>query len=256
MGLLDIDISGRGVARLMLNRPDRGNALSPELIEELAQMLHQVSANDHVRVIILAGAGRHFCAGADVAKLRGAQSPEAPVVPRVTLSDLLDILDTLPKPVIARVHGACIGAGIALANCCDVVVAMEGSFFSIPELRLGLVPTGLLPYFVRAMGRSAFRRYGLSGERIAAAEAHRLGFVHQLASVDHAEEQEEQIVDALMHAAPGAVRQFKQRLGPYNQISASTGHETDEDPVRKAEILEGTSSFRKKQPPAWYVPPV
>jgi methylglutaconyl-CoA hydratase len=256
MSLLDIAVSGRGVARLTLNRPDRGNALSPELIEELAQVLHRVSTDDHVRVIILAGAGRHFCAGADVAKLRGAQSPEAPVVPRVTLSDLLDILDTLPKPVIARVHGACIGAGIALANCCDVVVAMEGSFFAIPELRLGFVPTGLLPYFVRAMGRSAFRRYGLSGERIAAAEAHRLGFVHQLASVDHAEEQVEQIVDALMHAAPGAVRQLKQRLAPYNQISASAGHETDEDPVRKAEILEGMSSFRKKQPPAWYVPPV
>jgi methylglutaconyl-CoA hydratase len=246
--------SDRGIATIELNRPERGNALNHQLIEELVRHLGELAADDRTRLIVLRGAGRHFCTGADVAQLRNAAPASSAPVTHVPLLTLMEVCDAFPKPTVALVQGGCVGAGVALASCFDVVIAIEKSFFSYPELRLGLVPSGLLPYFVRAVGYRAFRRYGISGERIPAADAHHLGLVHQLSPEVLVEKHLDEITDALLHAAPGAIRHLKQRLVPYAAMPASSEQPTEEDQARNAEIQEGTSSFRKKEKPSWYPP--
>ena len=223
----------RGITTVTLNRPDRGNALGQLLLRELQSCVAAADVNPSVRVVVLRGAGRHFCTGADVAE-RGVHSEG-----RVELVDVLSAIDTLGKPVVALVQGGCVGGGLALAACCDAVLAMEDAFFSVPELRLGLVPSGLLPFFVRALGTRALRRYGLSGERILAAEAVRLGIASQIGG----EAELEALADAMLLAAPGAVRLFKRRLA---------GEMVADDPARQAEISEGVASFKERRKPAWY----
>lgn len=238
----------RGVVTVTLNQPDRGNALGQMMMSELSSVLNTAAADDQSRIVVLRGAGRHFCSGADVSE-RGAGGAG-----RIPLPDLLRTVDMFPKPMVAVVQGGCIGGGLALVACCDVALAMETAFFSVPELRLGLVPSALLPFFVRTIGYRAFRRYGLSGERIPAAEALRLGIVTSVLVSDQIEAEIETLIDALLHAAPGAVRRLKKRLAPYAAISPAEG-EGIEDPDGAAEMQEGVASFREKRKPAWYIPP-
>ena len=133
-----------------------------------------------LRVVVLRGSGRHFCTGADLAargdEAHGASSPGR----RPTLPDVLAALDALPKPTVAVVHGGAVGGGAAFAACCDVVIAADSAFFAIPEVRVGMAPLGVAPFLIRAMGHRSFRRYGLTGERIPAAVALRLGLAHEV----------------------------------------------------------------------------
>src|SRR5438067_4797488 len=151
------------------------------MLDELAEAFGALALDQDARIVVLRGSGRHFCTGADLAA-RAAETPvpasKAATAP-VSLRDVLANLDSLPKPTLAVVQGAAIGGGAAFAACCDVVIAAESAFFSIPEVRVGMPPLGVAPFLVRAIGHRGFRRYGLSGERIAAVEALRLGLAHQ-----------------------------------------------------------------------------
>jgi methylglutaconyl-CoA hydratase len=227
----------RGVVTLTLNRPERGNAMNQPAIDALYQQLDELADDPQVRVILLRGNGRHFCAGADVSGLH--EEVSGPSLP-----DLVARVDGFPKPTIALVHGGAIGGGLAIAAACDVLLATAEAFFSIPELRLGLVPAGLLPFFLRAIGARAFRRYGISGERIFASEALRLGLVHQVVSAGELEAAVDPVVDAMLHAAPLGVRRLKAVL--------VGGAAAADDPGQQAELEEGRASFREKRKPAWY----
>ena len=244
---LSISTSARGVMTVLLNRPERGNALGQQMLSGLMAALETARTDARIRILLLRGAGRHFCSGADLAE-RGASSAN-----RVALPDVLAAVDVLPKPTVAVVQGGCVGGGLALATCCDAVLAMENAFFSVPELRLGLVPTALMPFFVRALGPRALRRYGLSGERIAAAAALRLGIVGAVLEEGKADAEVEALLDALLHSAPGAVREFKRRLGIYGTLPPADTQPGDAE--LEAERQEGVASFREKRKPAWYVPP-
>src|SRR5215510_13484501 len=203
---LSVDVSRRRIATITLNRPDRGNAFDQTMLNELAHQLAALGADDNVRIIMLRGAGRHFCTGADLASRTG-DAPPAARAP-ASLRDVLLALDTLPKPTIAVVHGGAGGAGFVA--CCDVAIATDAAFFSIPEVRVGMPPLGVMPFLVRAMGHRSFRRYGLSGERIKAAEALRLGLVHETCDATGLEETVIRIADELLHGAPGAIAALKE----------------------------------------------
>ena len=233
----------RGITTVTLNRPDRNNALSQQMMRELLRFVANAAHDAAIRVVVLRGAGKHFCSGADVGE-RGAHSEG-----RVELVDVLTSIDTLGKPVVAVVQGGCVGGGLALSACCDVVLALEGAFFSVPELRLGLVPTGLLPFFVRALGPRALRRYGLSGERISAQDALRLGVVSAMVAEADIEAEIATLADALLMAAPGAVSLFKRRLAQYE---TAAGEVIQDDPGRAHEIAEGVASFKERRKPHWY----
>jgi methylglutaconyl-CoA hydratase len=257
-----VEVSARRIATVLLNRPERGNAFDQTMLDELGRAFAALAVDSGVRIVVLRGSGRHFCTGADLAA-RGADraataaaaSADAPPVAtaHVSLRDVLVALDTQPKPTMAVIHGAAIGGGAAFAACCDVVIAAADAFFSIPEVRVGMPPLGVAPFLVRAIGHRSFRRYGLSGERIAATEALRLGLAHQICAADALDETLARIADEFLHGAPGAISALKSAAAQYATptLSAILATPAGHDP-KGPEALEGLASFREKRKPSWY----
>jgi methylglutaconyl-CoA hydratase len=252
-----VEVSARRIATVLLNRPERGNAFDQLMLDELGQAFAALAAGDEARIVVLRGSGRHFCTGADLAA-RAATAPAHPpqaATAHASLRDVLAALDALPKATIAVVHGAAVGGGAAFAACCDTVIAAESAFFSIPEVRVGMPPLGVAPFLVRAIGHRHFRRYGLSGERIAAPEALRLGLAHQVCAADALDETLAGIADAFLQGAPGAITALKGAAAQYASptLSAILAAQPAHDP-KTPEALEGIASFREKRKPSWYPP--
>jgi methylglutaconyl-CoA hydratase len=250
-----VDVSARRIATVLLNRPECGNAFDQVMLDELGQAFAALAADAAARVVVLRASGRHFCTGADLAA-RGteASAQTLPATPaRTSLRDVLAGLDALPKPTLALIHGAAVGGGAAFAACCDVVIAAADAFFSIPEVRVGMPPLGVAPFLVRAIGHRNFRRYGLSGERITAAEALRLGLAHQVCAANALDEALAGIADAFLHGAPGAISAIKSAAAQYASPTLSTilATQPGHDP-KTPEALEGIASFREKRKPSWY----
>jgi methylglutaconyl-CoA hydratase len=257
-----LEQASRGIATIVLNRPDRGNALNRTMLAELAQALDALVRDDTVRLAVLRGAGKHFCAGADLTDRdradrdradRDRGDPGRTDPPAVTLFDVLAALDGLSKPTIAAVHGGAIGAGAAIAACCDIVVAGDATFFSIPEVRIGMAPVRLAPIFIRAIGHRNFRRYGISGERIAATEALRIGLAHELCPAHALDAMVAEVADAVLHGAPGAIAELKSACaGLAMPPWPRPGERAEPGAAKSAEAIEGTASFRDKRKPSWY----
>jgi len=253
-----VEVSARRIATVLLNRPERGNAFDQIMLDELGQAFAALAATEEARIVVLRGSGRHFCTGADLAARAVVAAPAQPLAAataHVSLREVLAGLDALPKPTLAVVHGAAVGGGAAFAACCDVVIAADSAFFSIPEVRVGMPPLGVAPFLVRAIGHRNFRRYGLSGERITAVEALRLGLAHQICPVDALDETLARIADAFLHGAPGAISALKNAAAQYASptLSAILAAQPAHDP-KTPEAIEGIASFREKRKPSWYPP--
>lgn len=253
-----VERGARGVATLTLDRPDRGNAYDDAMLRELAAELAAIAADPAIRVLVLRGAGKHFCVGADIAwHRRNQERHDAPASPSPKLVDVLLRLDALAKPTIALLHGAAVGGGLALAACCDIALAEEAAFFSIPEVRIGLVPGPLVPIFLRAMDYRAFRRYGLSGERFSAAEALALGLVQWVGAADAIEAELARLVEEILLGAPGAIAALKAaaaRLAgaPITPALLAELEEASRGMIETEEAREGVASFLEKRKPRWY----
>jgi methylglutaconyl-CoA hydratase len=251
MSGIEVEVSARGVVTILLNRPERSNAIDQATLDELARQFSSLGTDERARIVVLRGAGKHFCAGADL--VARASAPE-PGPAQATIVDLLAALDRLPKPTVAAVHGAAIGAGAALAACCDVVVAADSAFFSIPEVRIGMAPLGVTPFVIRAIGHRSFRRYGLSGERFSAAEALRIGLAHGVVPAEQLDAKVAEVVDALLHGAPGAQRTLKDGMERFvaPNVEAIVAARPSHGSSRTAEAQEGIASFKEKRKPSWY----
>ena len=250
---IGIGISPRRIATVTLNRPERGNALNQTMLDELGGELKALAVDDNVRIVVLRGAGKHFCTGADLAS-RGPGVRTPPQSAKYAVRDVLAILDGLPKPTVAVVEGGAIGGGAGLVTCCDVAIATRAAFFSVPELRIGMAPFGIMAFMVRAIGHRAFRRYGLTGERIAAADALRLGLVHELCEPMVLDATLAQVTDALLLGAPQATSALKAAAARYaspNLAEILAHVQPPHDPT-SAEAQEGIASFREKRKPNWY----
>ena len=244
-------VDPRGVATLTLNRPDKGNAYNQALLDALDETLARYAADAAVRILVLRGNGRHFCAGADVSG-QGAALPE----PRATLPGFCRALDAFPKPTIALIHGGCIGGGLAFAACCDVAIAALEAFFSLPEVRLGFAPMPLAPFLVRAVQPRALRRYLVSGERFNAEEALRIGLVHEIADAATLEGALSKVITGFLEAGPNAAAAAKRVLR--HQANGTIAEELLAElqaEFRKgadsAEANEGRAAFREKRKPHW-----
>jgi methylglutaconyl-CoA hydratase len=249
---ISVDLSPRRVATVLLNRPERGNAFDQTMLDELASQFAHLAGDDDVRVVVLRGSGRHFCTGADLAS-RG-EGDSASTAPHATLPEVLALLDGLPKPTIAIVQGGAVGGGAAFAACCDIVIAADTAFFSIPEVRVGMAPLGVAPFLIRAMSHRSFRRYALSGERIPSAVAQRIGLAHEVCEATQIEDTLMRVADDLLHGAPGAMRELKQASDRYSVPSLATLLSDKPAPhgPQSAEAREGIASFREKRKPSWY----
>jgi methylglutaconyl-CoA hydratase len=251
---LSVDISPRHIATVTLNRPDRGNALNQAMIDELGDQLKALADDARVRLVVLRGAGKHFCTGADLASRGPSAETQPPQPAKYALRDVLAVLDGLPKPTVAVVHGGAIGGGAGLVSCCDVALATPAAFCSIPELRVGMPPMGIMPFMIRAIGHRAFRRYGLSGERILAADALRLGLVHELCEEGALEATLAQVSDALLLGAPHASAVLKAAAARYASpnLDEIRAHVPPPHDPKSAEMQEGIAAFKEKRKPNWY----
>ena len=171
------------VGLVTMNRPERHNAFDAEFIAELTEAFRSMEGEDGVRVIVLSAAGRSFSAGADLHWMKRAAGYTKDENQRdaMALGALLRTLDHLRKPTVARVQGAAFGGGVGLVACCDIAIGLQSATFALSEARLGLIPAVISPYVVAAIGSRAARRYYLTAERFDAAEAFRMGLLHDLA---------------------------------------------------------------------------
>jgi len=200
-----------GVALVALARPDVHNAFDDTLIAELTATLITLDADPDVRAVVLLGQGRSFCAGADLDWMRrmAGYNRAENVADAKALAAMLRTLAQLSKPTIARVHGAAFGGGVGLVACCDIAVAAQEATFALSEARLGLIPATIGPYVVEAIGARAARRYFLTAERFEAAEAYRLGLVHDIVPLSLLDERIDALLDALLLAGPRAQGESK-----------------------------------------------
>ncbi len=247
------------VGLITFNRPERHNAFDDTLIGELTEALRSMEAEDGLRVIVLSGAGRSFSAGADVdwMKRAAAYSKDENLRDAMALGALMRTLDHLRKPTIARVHGNVFGGGVGLVACCDIAVATQDARFSLSEVKLGIIPGVIAPYVVGAIGARNARRYFLTGERFEAAEAYRMGLVHDLAGDEgDLDDRIGAIVDAMMLAGPVAQREAKELI---RAVANRPMHsEILQDPAERIarvrsspEGREGLSAFLDKRKAAW-----
>jgi methylglutaconyl-CoA hydratase len=199
------------VAVVALARPEVHNAFDETLIAELTEALRAIDGDGAVRAVVLLGAGPSFCAGADLnwMKRMAGYGRAENLADATGLATMLSTLYRLSKPTIARVHGATYGGGVGLVACCDIAVAAQDATFALSEAKLGLVPATIGPYVVEAIGARMARRYFLTAERFDAAEAYRIGLVHDLALRTELDGRVNEMLGALMQAGPRAQAESK-----------------------------------------------
>ena len=251
------------IGLITMNRPERHNAFDDAIIAEMTESLRSMEAEDGIRVVVLSGAGPSFSAGADLhwMKRMSGFSKEENVRDAMGLAALMRTLAHLRKPTIARVHGPAYGGGVGLVACCDIAIGSHNAAFALSEAKLGLTPSVISPYVVAAIGERAARRYFLTGARFDAAEAWRLGLLHDIAATDA--EMDEKIgdtVEAMLSCGPTAQREAKEliRAVASKPINSELIQDTAERIARlrsSPEGREGISAFLEKRRAAWVPPP-
>ena len=255
---LDISRRGAGVAQITMNRPAVFNAFDEAMIAEMDAAFAEVIADDAVRVIVLAGAGKHFSAGADLQWMQRASqaSREWNLDDARRFAGMLWRIDSAPKPTIARIQGAALGGGVGLACVCDVAIAAEASSFSVSEARFGILPSVIGPYLVNAVGRRQARRLALTTQRIGAAEALAMGLVHQVVAGEALDAAVDVTVKDLLAGGPQAQREIKQLLGKLDvgPVTPEVRELTAQTISRVRgtdEAREGFAAFLGKRPANW-----
>jgi len=250
-----------GVATVTLNRPEVRNAFSDEVIAEITAVFSELGERDEVRCIVLGANGPAFCAGADLnwMKRMAGYGRDKNLADAAALANMLRVLYHCAKPTIARVQGDVYAGGTGLVAACDIAVCVDTAQFCLSEVKLGLIPATISPYVIRAMGARAAHRYFLAAERFDAAEALRIGFVHQVVSADQLDAAVAALAQALVQAGPQAVKATKalvQDIGGKDitqMLVERTVHAIAEVRV-SPEGQEGIQAFLGKRKPDWLLP--
>lgn len=253
-----LDLDDRGVATLTINRPEIHNAFDDVLINRLLQALESVEVDPKARIVVLRSEGKSFSAGADLRWMRrmADYSESENLKDAMALASLMERLNNFSKPTIAAVQGAAFGGGVGLVACCDMAVATDAAKFCLSEVRLGLIPAVISPYVIAAMGERPARRYFLTAERFDAAEAYRLGLVHEVVSEDQLPSQVDALIDQLLKGGPCSLAAAK------SLIFAVSRQPTSESVIKDTaqritaarasdEGKEGLNAFLNKRTPDW-----
>jgi methylglutaconyl-CoA hydratase len=257
-----IHIDERGIATLTMNRPEVHNAFDDLLIADMTAALKSLAENERVRVVLLAGSGRSFSAGADLGWMRrmADYSWDENLRDALGLATLMQTLNGLAKPTIALIQGAAYGGGVGLVACCDMAIATHRSTFCLSEVKLGLMPAVISPYVIAAIGSRACRRYFLTAEPFDATEAHRLGLVHEVVADDPAlRTRGQELATLLLKNGPQAMAAAKDLIAAVagrpvdaGQIADTAGRIADRR--ASAEGREGLSAYLEKRIPGWVRP--
>lgn len=246
------------VATVWINRAELHNAFNTQVIEELHACFQSLNSRDDVRVVILAGRGKSFSAGADLnwMKQAGQASRADNEADALKLAKMLQSLATLKQPTIARVHGIAFGGGMGLASACDICIASTDAKFATSEVRLGLAPSTISPYVIRAIGARQASRYFLTAERISAEQAKSIGLAHEVTTPEQLDSKIDEIVEALLLGGPAAQSASKQLIQLVDQqiltedLLLKTAQHIAH--IRQGdEAKNGLNAFLNKQSPAW-----
>ncbi|MFG1398938.1 enoyl-CoA hydratase/isomerase family protein [Roseixanthobacter pseudopolyaromaticivorans] len=246
-----------GIATLTLDRPEVHNAFDDGLIALLTAAYHHAGSDPAIRAVVLRANGKSFCAGADLNWMRrmAGYSHEENVADAGTLAHLIHVIDTCPKPTLARVQGAAFAGAVGLIAASDIVVAVPEAEFAVTEVRIGLIPAVISPYLVRAMGARQARRYFLTAERFSAQTALALGLVHQVVPAEELDGAIAQHLKALKAASPAALKAAKELVAAVDRpLTPDLIADTAERIARaraSTDGREGVSSFLEKRKPEW-----
>ncbi len=254
---IEIEKDARGIARLWLNRPDKHNTLSGQMIAELTEAAGMLGQDPDVRVVILGGRGASFCAGGDLAWMK-AQIADDGAGRRAgarSLAMMLRALDLLPKPLIGRVQGAAYGGGVGMMSVCDLVVGVPSAKFGLTETKLGLIPATIGPYVIARIGVTAARRHMLASRLFGADEAHRIGLLSALAEPEDLDDVVMAEVEPFLLCAPGAVADAKALI---RTVAPAPEAELIDETVgllvkrwESDESVEGIAAFFERRKPRW-----
>jgi methylglutaconyl-CoA hydratase len=262
MQRLQIEIDARGCATLRLNNPDQHNVFDDRLIDTLTATFQRFAADPRVRLVTLCAAGKSFCAGADLNWMQrmAGNTREENLQDALALTGMLKVLNELPQPTIALVQGAAFGGGVGLTSACDIAIASERASFCLSEVKLGLIPAAISPYVIAAIGARAARRYFLTAERFPAAEALRIGLLHQVVAPETLEATGAALGALLLQNGPQALVGAKQLVREIagrpldDRLTVETAERIAS--VRAgAEAREGLDAFLHKRKPNWIEEP-
>jgi methylglutaconyl-CoA hydratase len=245
------------ILRLTLNRPDVRNAFDEEVVRSLTAHATEAADDRSIRAVVLAGEGKAFCAGADLAWMSKAiaYSHAENLADAEDLARMIERLDTLPMPLIGRVQGAVLGGGVGLTAVCDIVIAAEDAVFGLSEVRLGILPAVVSPYVVRKIGISAARELFVTGARFGAVRAREIGLVHEIVSEDELDEAVARRVREILTAGPRAVAAAKALIRQVAGANPSDviGLTTNSIAAQRIspEGQEGMRAFLEKRKPKW-----
>ena len=247
-----------GVAQVTMARPAVFNAFDEAMIAELDAVFAELSADPAVRVIVLAGEGKHFSAGADLQWMQraSAASQEWNLEDARRFAAMLSRIETCPKPTVARVQGAALGGGVGLACVCDIAIAADNASFAVSEAKFGILPAVIGPYVTNAVGKRQARRLALTTTRIAAAEALSIGLVQQLVALDDLDAAIDATVKELLIGGPNAQAEIKTlyaqfEVGPVTPEVRELTAQTISRVRCTAEAREGFAAFLGKRPANW-----
>ncbi len=240
-----------GAAWLTLNRPERRNALSDELVSDLRSLLDRAIADDGVRAIVLTGAGTAFCAGADLKKGGGGAVSSGPN----PFVEILKLMRDGPKPVIAAVNGAAFGGGVGLVAAADIAIAADDVKFSFSEVRIGVIPAMISVVVIPAIGERRTMQLFLTGERFGADKAVEYGLVHDTVPAAELRAAVGKVGEAIGKGGPIAIREAKQLVRTVPTMPADEAFAWTQQKIAKMfasdEATEGMAAFAEKRPPAW-----
>jgi len=258
MDTLVCTVSPQGVARVEMTRPKVYNAFDEAMIGELAEVVERLSNDPAVRVIVLAGQGKAFSAGADLQWMQRASdaTQEWNLADARRFADMLWRLASCPKPTIARVHGVALGGGVGLVCACDIAVAAEDASFAVSEVKFGILPAVIGPYLTNAVGKRHAQRLALTARRIGAAEAMELGLVHAVHPAAQLDVAVDELICELMANGPQAMAEVKALfarlpVGPMTEDIRELTAQTISRVRTSEEAREGFAAFLGKRPAAW-----
>ncbi len=245
------------IARVTLNRPEVHNAFNDVMIKELSVVFDEIEKNQDIRVVILTGKGKSFCAGADLNWMKRVKdySYDDNLKGSLKLADMLYKIYASPKPTIARVNGTAIGGGTGLVAVCDIAIAAERAKFSFSEVKLGLIPACISPYVIKKCGEGKCREFFLTGERLTADKACNAGLINAVVELEGIDTFIDELVGKLVSSGPEAIKSCKELLRKVSEMSIHEAKNYTAEIIAQLRISEegqeGMVAFLEKRRPKW-----
>ncbi|MBN2542274.1 enoyl-CoA hydratase/isomerase family protein [bacterium] len=253
---LKYDVEGK-VSIVTLNRPKVRNAFNWTMVEELFDVFNKIKSDRITRAVVLTGEGSCFCAGADLTWMGDVLNMpyEDNYKEAFELAELFHLIYSLPIPVVGKINGPAIGGGTGFVAVCDIAVASTSARFSFSEVKLGLIPADISPFIFRKCGESTIRPYFLTGERLDAEKALKVGLVNAVAEPENLNAEVHKYLDALLSGGPNAIKACKELLEKVPEMSFSEARKYTASVLAKlrksSETQEGIAAFREKRKPNW-----